>query len=177
MSIRHAFWYIIFCNFGAVSTSGSNARPRMTTAMPGSHPASPTKYQALTKVEQLSQPPPTWWRPRSFRRTALLITIICACTLLAIVVVSHVQAYRTGAVLVAEHAGGLSDGQIFLFQYMPTMLIVCFAMWVSVIDLDVKRLEPWYQLSHPDSSSHSPLLCRYDTDFFLAVLFRSLRRR
>lgn len=90
----------------------------------------------------------------------------------------HHKNHKNGAVLVADNGDEFSVGQIFLSRYLPTILVVLYGMSISIIDLDIKRLEPWYSLSTGDTSSGtSPLLCRYDTDFVLTVMAKAFRRR
>lgn len=90
----------------------------------------------------------------------------------------HHENYKNGAVLVADGGDEFSVGQIFLSRYLPTILVVLYGISISIIDLDVKRLEPWYALSTGSASNGtSPLLCRYDTDFVLTVMAKAFCRR
>lgn len=116
--------------------------------------------------------------PFSFRRSALLCTITTTFLLLSIVATLHYLDARHGALLVGSDGDGLSAGQLFQIRYLPIIVIVLYGSWITVLDLDIKRLEPWLQLSsRSETPSSSSLLCRYDTEFILSVLAKSFLSR
>lgn len=118
------------------------------------------------------------WRPLSLKSSFLTSTATGGLILLGIVGYLHFQDLSNGAVIFAKEGSGFTIGELFLFRYLPTILVVLFGMLISLIDLDVKRLEPWYRLSQPSISTEaSPLLCRYDTNFVLNVTAKALRSR
>lgn len=118
------------------------------------------------------------WSPASFRRSILTCTTIATALLLSSTILLHFINSRYGAVFEAVGSSGLSAGQIFIVRYLPTILLVVYGTWISMLDLDVKRLEPWFQLSVSSKhSKHAPLLCRYDTDFILTVLGRAASKK
>jgi hypothetical protein len=47
----------------------------------------------------------------------------------------------------ASTTDGFSFTKNFLYRYFPTMIIVLYGMAFSWIGLDIKRLEPWFQLA------------------------------
>jgi len=119
------------------------------------------------------------WKPTSLKSYFLAGTLLYALTLLCFTSFLHFRDYKYGAVLFADTGEALSNEQDFLVRYLPIMLMVLYGMLISVVDLDIKRLEPWYQLSQPISAIRGlpPLLCRYDTDFVLTVARRALQHR
>lgn len=118
------------------------------------------------------------WRPISQRFTTLAATTLITLILLGLVVVLHYLDYRDGHVFATQDTGSLSPLTGFQVRYLPTILIVLYGMWISTIDLDVRRLEPWYQLSRdPQPHTSSPLLCTYDVDFVLTVMARAFLNR
>lgn len=120
----------------------------------------------------------SYWKPTSLKRHVLAGILFGALILLGCTTSLHFKDQKDGAVLFATGATGFSSVQDFLVRYLPTILVVLYGMLVAVIDLDVKRLEPWYQLSADGVAPQgSPLLCRYDTDFVLTVMARALRSR
>ncbi|KAF3927683.1 hypothetical protein ABW21_db0203401 [Orbilia brochopaga] len=72
---------------------------------------------------------------------------------------------------------GLEGWQVFVSQYMGTVASVIFGILLSLVDLDAKRLEPWFQLSKPDGATakNSILLC-YPFDFLAFVPFKAAKR-
>lgn len=119
------------------------------------------------------------WKPTSLKQYSLAGTLLWALVLLGCTSFLHFKDYRNGAVLFADAGKPLSNEQNFLVRYLPIILVVFYGMLISVVDLDIKRLEPWYQLSEPKPATRGlpPLLCRYDTDFVLTVANRALRHK
>jgi len=144
-----------------------------TATSPENTPILSGESQATQGSEQ-----PYSWKPLSLKRVSLVCTLLGAILLLAVTGFLHHENYQNGAVLVADDGNEFSNGQIFLARYLPTILVVLYGMLISTIDLDIKRLEPWYAISAGSASSGtSPLLCRYDTDFVLTVMAKAFCRR
>lgn len=147
------------------------------------HPLPYTLMEKTTddylSLRYLSNNTPTRsWSPVSFQRSVLVCTTIATFLLLGSTILLHITDSRDGAVFESTGSDGLSFGQLFLVRYLPTILLVMYGTWISMLDLDVKRFEPWFQLSEPSRDPRdSPLLCRYDTDFVLTVLARAASKR
>lgn len=120
----------------------------------------------------------TPWKPRTLSIPVLVATILTTFALLAVVGYLHLRNHKYFAILIATNGIKLNLGQLFEVRYLPTILVVLYGIWISVIDLDVKRLEPCYQLSSESKiPAESPLTCTYDTAFVGKVIFRALRAR
>lgn len=121
---------------------------------------------------------PRSWRPLSLKRFFLLGTWLGALLLLGVTAFLHYLDHKNGAVLIADDGDGFTIGETFMSRYLPTILVVVYGILIALIDLDVKRLEPWYSLSEPgDFQGENPLLCRYDTGFVLSVMVKAFRKR
>jgi hypothetical protein len=72
----------------------------------------------------------------------------------------------------------LSATSMFGYLYLPTIISVFYSMLWNWVDLDAKRLEPWFQLSKPQGATaeHS-LLLTYPFDFLGFVPIIAARRR
>ncbi|KAK5939363.1 hypothetical protein PMZ80_008667 [Knufia obscura] len=124
------------------------------------------KEPARISISEVEEGSNAWqrWRPLSLRRSSFFATIYLE--------------YRHGAVYFGNNGDSLPELQSALVQYLPVVLAVTYGLWISVIDLDMRRLEPWYRLSNNDDRGRvSPLLCGYDTDFFLSVAKQAFRNR
>jgi hypothetical protein len=67
---------------------------------------------------------------------------------------------------------------IFCFEYLPTIIAVIHGLLLMCIDNDIKRLEPYYQLSKPEGAdAKNSLLLDYPYQFAALVPWRSFRRR
>jgi len=86
-----------------------------------------------------------------------------------------------------DSGGGLSFGATvndlsamasFSYLYLPTVLAVMYSMLWNWIDLDAKRLEPWFQLSRNNGATAADsLLLHYPFEFLAFAPIRALRRR
>jgi hypothetical protein len=85
---------------------------------------------------------------------------------------------RDGGILFTESIDDLPLSYIFLQNYLPTIVAVLFTIVWNWIDLDVKRLEPWYRLCQGSGASGSDsVLLDYPAEFLPLVPFKSLKRK
>jgi hypothetical protein len=81
-------------------------------------------------------------------------------------------------VIFAPRISELPLSRTFLYQYFPTILAVVFSMYWAWIDLETKRLEPYYQLSKKNGAlGKDSLLLQYPFDFNPLVPFKALKNR
>lgn len=85
------------------------------------------------------------WKPFSMRWPYMTFLIIIS------VVLAAAQEYlcRKKTLYTFEIAQHLSTWSYFTFKYLPTLIAVSFGVLWQVTDFEVKRLEPFYQLSKP----------------------------
>lgn len=123
------------------------------------------------------------WKPITLRYHILFCFAIFSLSLVAILEgLSH---YSTGAG--NENGGGLSFAvdinslsmtASFFYLYLPTVIAVVYSMLWSWVDLDAKRLEPWFQLSKPEGAlAEDSLLLHYPFEFLAFVPISALRKR
>jgi hypothetical protein len=66
----------------------------------------------------------------------------------------------------------------FLYRFSPTIITVLYGIGWSWVDLDIKRLEPWFQLAQDGgSSARASLLLQYPVNFLLFVPFKAAQCR
>ncbi|RDW62552.1 hypothetical protein BP5796_10854 [Coleophoma crateriformis] len=83
-----------------------------------------------------------------------------------------------GGLAFASDVDNLSNMATFTFLYLPTILSVIYSMLWNWVDLDTKRLEPWFQLSHPDGASGAnSLLLQYPFDFLPFIPVTAARKK
>lgn len=118
------------------------------------------------------------WRPRALRAQTLAFTTFATALLLVIVIYLHYFDTRYGAIIRGQYGSDLHIQGLFQVRYLPTIIVVLYGTGISIIDLDIKRLEPWFGLSTKAVyHKSSPLMCKYDTDFVLSVMLRALTHR
>lgn len=69
-------------------------------------------------------------------------------------------------------------GDFFCWKYLPTIVAVTFGVMWQIVDYEVKRLEPYYQLSRPEGALAIGSLNRdYLTSWSITAPFKALKYR
>ncbi|KAF2626303.1 hypothetical protein BU25DRAFT_471860 [Macroventuria anomochaeta] len=122
--------------------------------------------------------PSKTWKPPALRSPVLILTILVCWGLIAILQVFLVKSQHDGGVLFAPKIGELPFRQQFLYLYLPTVIAVLFSIYWAWIDLETKRMEPYYQLSKEDGAlGRDSLLLHYPFDFIPLVPIKAARKR
>jgi len=134
---------------------------------------------SITGSERISRyAEPRLWTPTTFK-AVFFIPILFATFSIALAI-GYIQ-YRnasSGGILFANRPSGPSPFQNFIVQYFPILVVLLYGIIWSWIDLDVKRLEPWYQAAHVDGSSSQTSLClQYPVEFLPLVPFKAAKKK
>lgn len=106
----------------------------------------------------------------------LILTILVCWTLIAILQGFLVKSQHDRGVLFAPRISDLPFGQQFLYLYLPTVIAVLFSIYWAWIDLETKRMEPYYQLSRKGGAlGKDSLLLHYPFDFIPLVPIKAAR--
>lgn len=129
--------------------------------------------QPVSKVSGQEQ-----WRPAVLSRRSFLASVaLTVCMLLGLAVLQITDKHQ-GYLTELTSDGRRSHLQNLCVHYLPISLIVMYSLWIDSIDLDCRRLEPFYLLSRKGwTSAKQSLLLRYDVDFAGTIAYQSLRAR
>lgn len=117
------------------------------------------------------------WKPFTIRMPFVSFLIVIVIGFIVGIEFMYQRTQRKGAVTFSL-TEDLEGWQTFVSQYMGTIAAVIFSILLSMVDLDAKRLEPWFQLSSPaGATAASSLLLCYPFDFVATVPFKALRRK
>lgn len=118
------------------------------------------------------------WRPLSLNPIILMSVIAFTLFLIVILAILQSKSKQDGGVLFADDIAHFPAGFNFLYLYLPTIIAVFYTTMWNWIDLDVKRVEPWHQLSKgtPSAAAES-LLLQYPVEFLASVPISSMKRR
>lgn len=102
-------------------------------------------------------PNPPNWKPFTMRSPFILLLIILS---LALAIVQEwlcqlslkLEAKNDG-ILSFNRVTDISTWSFFCWKYLPTMIFVFYGVLWHIMDFEIKRLEPYYQLSRPTGSS------------------------
>jgi Protein of unknown function (DUF3433) len=118
------------------------------------------------------------WKPLTLTPFVLVPTVVFTALLIVALGLLQWQNARNGALFFAPTEDGFSESDLFLYRYLPTIIIVIYGSLWSWIDLDVKRLEPWYQLSKKQGVVGSQSLSlQYPLDFSAVVPIKAAKKR
>lgn len=122
--------------------------------------------------------PKDGWKPWTFSVVILVPAMLFTALLVITLGLLQWQNARQGALFFASSLDGFSPLETFLYRYLPTVITVLYGMAWSWIDLDVKRLEPWFQLAQTGGAiAEKSLLLHYPVDFLPLVPLKAAKRR
>lgn len=118
------------------------------------------------------------WKPSAFRLLPLAGTIIASWALIITLQLLLVKSQRDGGIIIADTLEDIALDRSFLYTYLPTIIALIYSIFWSWIDLQVKRLEPYHQLSKSNGAwGKDSLLLSYPFDFLPFVPLSAFRRR
>ena len=85
---------------------------------------------------------------------------------------------RQGGIAFAKDGSKFSYATQFSYMYLPVIIGVLYGMLWSWVDLDVKRLEPYFQMSKAGGApAQDSIHLHYPFDFIAWAPLRALRKR
>lgn len=118
------------------------------------------------------------WKPFTFKLGFLVPLLLVTIALIVILELINRKGIRDGGIFFANSMAHFDKWEIFCYQYLPTILAVLYGMIWAVLDLDVKRLEPYFQLSKLEGvSGKDSIMLNYPFEFLAYVPIASFRRR
>lgn len=118
------------------------------------------------------------WRPPALHPITLVFAILSCWALIITLQLLLTRSQRENGILFAPDINALPLHSTFLYQYFPTILAVVFSIFWAWIDLETKRLEPYYRLGRKEGAlGKESLLMHYPFDFVPLVPLRALRER
>lgn len=121
---------------------------------------------------------PEGWKPASLRRPFLLSAMALSLLLLLVVeILTQVSRIKGGLAFYAS-IDDIPAVVTFAYSYLPTIVATLFSLLWNWIDLDVKRIQPWIEVSKPGGAeAKNSLLIDYTSDFLPIAPFRAAKRR
>jgi hypothetical protein len=118
------------------------------------------------------------WKPPALRAPVLIFTIAICWSLIAVLQFLLHTSQQESGVLFAPRISDLPLTRTFLYLYCPTIVAVAFSIYWTWIDLETKRMEPYYQLSKENGAlGKDSLLLHYPFDFIPLVPLKAARDR
>ncbi|KAH7078120.1 hypothetical protein BKA63DRAFT_552243 [Paraphoma chrysanthemicola] len=122
--------------------------------------------------------PHATWKPPALRVSVLTITILTCWSLIAILQWLLLHSQRNNGIFFSPKISNLPAKQTFLYLYFPTLVAALFSIYWAWIDLEIKRMEPYHQLSKEDGAlGKDSLLLEYPYKFVPLVPIKAFRNR
>ncbi|KAM5342421.1 hypothetical protein ACJ41O_013387 [Fusarium nematophilum] len=142
----------------------------------------PTTVTTITSVKGVTKdgksPSNKGWKPLSLSTPILLAVIALTLLLVAAVETIAQRSAAQGGLALSPTLDDLPGFAKFSYLYVPTIIAVLYSMVWSWIDLDVKRMQPWFELSKPGGATgEDSLFLDYQYEFVALVPFKAARRK
>ncbi|RYN51103.1 hypothetical protein AA0118_g10587 [Alternaria tenuissima] len=132
----------------------------------------------LGKWNRTTGPNRAPWKPSAFHPVTLITATLIAWAFIAVLQVLLIRSQNDGGIIFATTIDDIPLGQSFAYLYLPTIFALVFSIFWAWIDLQVKRFEPYHQLSQPDGAwGKDSLLISYPFDFLPFVPFSAFKSR
>jgi hypothetical protein len=127
--------------------------------------------------DSLSRKPFRAWKPHTQRAPFLLVVVLASGGVIALLHIFLLRSNRDNGIIFAPDVTELPAGQAFCYLYLPTMISLLLSFMWTWIDLDVKRLQPFWQLSRKGGArGKDSILLHYPFDFVAFVPFKAMKK-
>jgi hypothetical protein len=107
----------------------------------------------------------------------LISFILVSLALIAVIEYLAQESQKHGGLLLSASDEG-STGATFCTQYAPTIVAVLYSLTFTWIDLDIRRIQPWLELSRPEGApADSTLLLDYPFEFLALIPLKSWKKK
>ncbi|KAJ4395974.1 hypothetical protein N0V93_000190 [Gnomoniopsis smithogilvyi] len=138
---------------------------------------SSTTYTAQKLIRTETFYPNPDWKPFSMRWPYLSMLIILSFTLAGCSEILYQCSTEEGHLIQFTRPTEIEGIEYFSIKFLPTLLAVIFGVLWEISDFEVKRLEPYFQLSRDNGATGAETLnVDYITSYRFLVPFDALRR-
>ena len=117
------------------------------------------------------------WKPVTLRAPTMIASLLTTVALIVFIEYINKITIEEKALFFADEAEDFPVGLVFCYRYLPQMIVVALGVGWAAVDLDVKRLEPYFQLSKPEGATASnSIFLHYPFDFIAFVPINAARK-
>lgn len=112
-------------------------------------------------------------------RPPVMVSVIALSLVLGGVIEFLAQkSQRQGALALSKTEDDIPGAVTFGYLYAPTIISVIYSLVWAGIDLDIRRMQPWLELSRPHgATADSSLLLDYPSTFLAFVPFSAWKQK
>jgi len=127
---------------------------------------------------ELPSRPVHGWKPRSIRPPVIIPLIVLSLALAAVIEFFAQKSSRQGGLALSASPDDIPAIVNFSYLALPTVFAILYGLVWSWIDLDVRRIQPWFDLSRPGGClAQSSLLVDYPFEFLAFVPMKAWKHR
>ena len=117
------------------------------------------------------------WKPVTLKAPFLLSIMLASSALIVMLQYLLISSQRNNGIIFSANINELPLNRSFAYLYLPTVIAVIYSFLWSWIDLDAKRLEPFFQLSQDGGAlAKDSLLLQYQFDTIALVPLKAIRQ-
>ncbi|KAJ6783106.1 hypothetical protein PWT90_05928 [Aphanocladium album] len=118
------------------------------------------------------------WKPETMQSPVLVSLALASLLIAALLEILAQKSAAEGALSIVPTADDISGLVSFAYLYLPTIVAVLYSLAWNWVDLDVKRMQPWLELSREGGATgRDSLFLDYPVDFVAFVPFKAAKRR
>ena len=118
------------------------------------------------------------WKPVAMRAPALTFLLVTTIALAVVVEFLAQKSSKQGGLALSTSEHDIPQSALFGHLYGTTIVAVTYSLLWTWIDLDIRRLQPWLELSRPDGcTAEDSLLLDYPFQFLAFIPFSAAKRR
>ncbi|KAK1688027.1 hypothetical protein BDP55DRAFT_548602 [Colletotrichum godetiae] len=118
------------------------------------------------------------WKPLTLSAPVLFSFAFTSFLLAVIIEILAQQSQSKGGLALSKSADDIPAFANFCYLFLPTIVAVIYSLLWSWIDLDVKRMQPWLEMSRPKgATAEKSMFLDYPYDFIAFVPIKAAKRR
>ncbi|UNI18791.1 hypothetical protein JDV02_005041 [Purpureocillium takamizusanense] len=118
------------------------------------------------------------WKPFSMTTPVLLSLALLSLLVAAGIETLAQRSAARGGLALAPTQDDIPAAAMFAYQYVPNVAAAVYSLVWNWVDLDVKRMQPWFELSRPDGArGEDSLLLDYPVEFLAFVPLKAAKKR
>ncbi|OAQ77321.1 hypothetical protein VFPBJ_07793 [Purpureocillium lilacinum] len=118
------------------------------------------------------------WKPFSMTTPILLSLALLSLLVAAGIETLAQRSAARGGLALAPTQDDIPAAAMFAYQYVPNVAAAVYSLVWNWVDLDVKRMQPWFELSQADGArGEDSLLLDYPVEFLAFVPLKAAKKR
>jgi len=117
------------------------------------------------------------WKPWTIRSPILVTFVATSLVITGLLEFLAQKSATEGGLFLSNSPDDISSFVMFVILTVPTTIAVLYSLAFTWIDLDVRRMQPWIELSRPGgATAENSIFLDYPFEFLANVPFKSWRR-